>query len=227
MATAGRHNWYRSPAWDAQIEAGFDERLRRARPANRPQYIRIQATYLLESPDPGIREAGRGLLRRVIAEYPADVQAKSAMEQLGSSLADDGRLGEAEQALRETIRRCADSPIGRSGTSFTTELRLAEVILASGDAARIREAAELLDAAAPQVMQLRSFRNVVFRHLLASARVAWLRHDPAARQLARDALAVAAETTPSFPRHPGVGRPPAADDEVAELEKIASGHRPG
>ena len=110
VATAGRHNWYRSPAWDAQIEAGFEERLRRARPANRPQYIRIQATYLLESPDLGVREAGRGLLRRVIAEYPPDLEAKSAMEQLGSSLADDGRFGEAEQALRETIRMCADSP---------------------------------------------------------------------------------------------------------------------
>jgi hypothetical protein len=81
---------------------------------------------------------------------------------------------------------CADSPIGRSGTSFTTELRLAEVILAGRDAARIPEAARLLDVAEPQVIQLRSFRNVVFRHTLGSARVAWLRRDPAARQLARD-----------------------------------------
>jgi hypothetical protein len=72
-------------------------------------------------------------------------------------------------------------------------------------------------------MRLRSFRNIVFRYLLASPRVAWLRHDPAARQLARDALAVAAETTPSFPRHPGAGRPSASEDEVAELEKIPDG----
>ena len=223
VATADRHDWYRSPAWDAQIEAGFEERLRRARPANRAQYIRIQATYLLESPDLGVREAGRGLLQRVIAEYPDDVQAKAAMEQLGSSLADDARLGEAEEALRETLRMCAGSPIGRSGTTGTTELRLAEVILAGGDTARIPEGAELLGAAQPQIMRLGSFRNVVFRHLLASARVAWLRHDPAAPQLARDALAVAAETTPSFPCHPSVGRPSASEDEVGELEKIANG----
>jgi hypothetical protein len=224
VATAGRHDWYRSPAWDAQIEAGFEERLRRARPASRAQYIRIQATYLLESPDPGVREAGRGLLQRVIAQDPDDIQAKTAMEQLGSSLADDARLGEAEEALRETLRMCADSSIGRSGTTGTTELRLAEVILAGGDTARIAEAGELLDAAQPQVMRLRSFRNVVFRHLLASARVAWLRHDPAAPQLARDALAVAAETAPSFPRHPGAARATASGDEVAELEKFANGH---
>jgi hypothetical protein len=223
VVIAGRHGWYRSLAWDAEIEAGFEERLRRARPASRSQYIRIQATYLLESSDLGVREAGRGLLRRVIAEYPDDVQAKTAMEQFGSSLAGEARLGEAEEALRETLRMCAASPAGRSGTTGTTELRLAEVILAAGDAARIPEAAELLDAAQPQVMRFRSFRNVVFRYLLASARVAWLRHDPAARQLARRALAVAAETTPSFPRHPGAGRPSASEDEVAELEKIANG----
>ena len=95
--------------------------------------------------------------------------------------------------------------------------------MAGGDTARIAEAAELLDAAQPQVMRLRSFRNVVFRHLLASARVAWLRHDPAAPQLARDALAVAAETAPSFPRHPGAARASASGGEVAELEKFANG----
>jgi hypothetical protein len=222
VAVADRRDWYRSTAWDAQIEAGFEERLRRARPANRAQYIRVQATYLLESPDLGTREAGRGLLQRVMAEYPDDLDARTAMEQLGSSLADDGHLGEAEEALRRTLRMRAGGHIGRSGTTGTTELRLAEVILASGDAARIPEAAELLGAAEPQVMHLRSFRNVVFRYLLASARVAWLRHDPAAPLLARDALAVAAETAPSFPRHPGVGRPSASGDEVAELEKIAN-----
>jgi hypothetical protein len=103
---------------------------------------------------------------------------------------------------------------------------MAEVILASGDAARIPEAAELLRAAQPQVMRLRSFRNIAFRYLLASARVAWLRHDPAAPQLARDALAVAAEAAPSFPRDPGTGRPSASEDEVAELETIANDRLP-
>jgi hypothetical protein len=147
VAIAGRHDWYRSLAWDAEIEAGFEERLRRARPASRAQYIRIQATYLLESPDLGVRETGRGLLQRVIAEYPDDIQAKTAMEQLGGSLAGDARLAEAEQALRETLRMCAASPAGRSGTTGTTELRLAEVIMSAGDAARISEAAEFLGAA--------------------------------------------------------------------------------
>lgn len=131
-----RDEWFRSPAWDEQIEAAFEERLRRARPYNQPQYIRIQATHLLSSPDPRVREAGRGLLRRVITTFPDGSEARTAMEQLGGSLADEGRLGEAEQALRETLRMCAQSPAGRSGTSGIAELRLAEVILAGDDAGR-------------------------------------------------------------------------------------------
>jgi len=74
-------------------------------------------------------------------EYPDDLQARCAWEQLGDSLAKDGRLDEAEQALRETLRLCRASPIGRSGTSGTPELRLAEVLLAQGGPAALEEAA--------------------------------------------------------------------------------------
>jgi hypothetical protein len=54
--------------------------------------------------DAATRESGRGLLRRVIDEYPDHIEAKSAWEQLGDSLARDGKLDEAEHALNETIR---------------------------------------------------------------------------------------------------------------------------
>jgi hypothetical protein len=91
-----------------------------------------------------------------------------------------GRLAEAERALRETLRMCAQSPVGRSGTSGVAELRLAEVILAGGDAGRAGKAAGLLEAIRPQVEEQRLFRNVVFRFLLAPARAARLRRDPAA-----------------------------------------------
>jgi len=220
VASAGRDSWFRSPVWDGQIEAAFEQRLQRARPGNRAQYIRIQATYLLSSPDPGVREAGRGLLQRVITEFPGDYEAKAAMEQLGGSLAYEGRLGEAEHALRETLRMCAQSPIGRSGTSGITELYLAEVLLAGGDAGRAAEVAGLLEAVRPHVQAQGFMRDAVFRYLLASARIARLRHDPAARQLARQALAVAAETTPALPRHPDVGRPRRSAAEIAELEQL-------
>ena len=130
MATATADDWFRSPVWDEQIEAAFERRLRRARPHNRAQYLRIQATHLLSSPDPPVREAGRGLLWRVITEFPDDTEAKTAMEQLGGSLADEGRLGEAEHALRETATpdaprrppacwRRSGRTSGRNGSSAT------------------------------------------------------------------------------------------------------------
>jgi hypothetical protein len=88
----------------------------------------------------------------------------------------------------------------------------------------------LLAAVKPHVEAQQLFRNVVFRYLLASARAARLRRDPAASELARAALAVTAETVPALPRHPDVGQPRAADAEIAELEQLtqppAAGIRP-
>lgn len=80
------------PAWDVQIAAAFEQRLRWARPYNRAQYIRIQATHLLSSSGPQVRQAGRGLLRCLVTSFPDDFNAKMAMEQLGRSVAGEGRL---------------------------------------------------------------------------------------------------------------------------------------
>jgi hypothetical protein len=220
-STAG-DDWFRSAIWDGQIEAAFEQRLARARPHNRAQYIRIQATHLLSSPDPQVRETGRGLLQRVITGFPDGLEALAAMEQLGGSLAGEGRLAGAEQALRATMRMCAQSPTGRSGTSGVAELVLAEVIVAGGGAGRAPEAAGLLDAVRPHAEAQWFFRNVVFRHLLASARAARLQQDPTAHCFAHQALAVAAETTPALPRHPSVGRPGAFDTDITELEQLAA-----
>lgn len=95
------------------------------------------------------------------------------------------------------------------------------MILSGGDLTRLDEVDDLLQAVELAVEQQSFMRDVVFRFLLASARVAHLRHDPDAQRLARTALSVAAETAPSLPRHPDVGRPSATTDQIAELERIA------
>ena len=66
---------------------------------------------------PVTKLAGRGLLRLLVTSFPDDFNAKIAMEQLGGSLAEEGRLAEAERALRETLRICVQNPAARSGTS--------------------------------------------------------------------------------------------------------------
>jgi len=56
----------------------------------------------------------------------------------------------------------------------------------------------------------------------ASARDHQVPDDPAVRQLARQALAVATETAPALARHPDVGRPRASDADIADLEQLTA-----
>jgi hypothetical protein len=225
MLSVVDRDWFRSSSWDADIAERFEARLRRARAANRAQYVRIQASHLLESPDASTREAGRALLRRVINDHPDDeLETKFACEQLGDSLAREGRLDEAEGALRETLRRIQASPTGASGTSGTTELRLAEVLIARGDATSIDDAGQLLAAVESEVrIQAALMRDVLYRFFLACARVAYAQRAPeAAAELARAALHVADDISTPIPRHPTVGWPHATDGERAELRSISS-----
>jgi hypothetical protein len=113
-----------------------------------------------------------------------------------------------------------NSTSNRSGTTGTPDLRLAEIILLRGGRQRLHEVEILLRNAGPALNQ-RIMRDVVFRFLLASARLAHLRAEPRAADLAREALAVAAEAALSIPRHPDVGRPSATSGQLAELHRIA------
>jgi hypothetical protein len=215
-------DWFRSSVWNEQVAAAFEERLRRARQSSRAQYLRIQATHLLESTDSATREAGHRLLHRVVSEYPDDeIEVKGAWEQLAASLMQDGRIEEAEHAFRRTLALIASSPIGRSGTSGVTELQLAELLLATRDPSRLTEAGQLLVTARSEVEKLSFLRDVMYRYLLASARHAHRIGDDEASKFARHALAIAAETQAALPRHPTIGRPSTTDEEMRELRAIA------
>jgi hypothetical protein len=127
-----------------------------------------------------------------------DANAKAAMEQFRGSLADENGLAEVEQALRETLRMLVQDPAGGSGGRIA-ELRLTEVILGGSDAGR---------PAIPSAwwrQPSRTSRHDSGSSLTCSSDTcsprpgpAWLRHDPAAPQLACAALAVAAETAPAL-----------------------------
>ena len=212
------HEWFRASAWDDVVAAEFELRLKRARPAQHPEFLRLQATELIASEDASTREAGRAMLERIIREFPYNYESKFACEQLGTSLAGEGRLAESEKAYRHTIMMCKQSSIGYSGGSGVPELFLAEVLLRMGG--RTVDAWELLDEVSPRVEQQSLIRGTVYRHLLASARAASELALPTASDFARSALAVADESEPSLPRHPELGRVNATDDERAELARI-------
>lgn len=64
-------DWYRCETWTDETQAHFELRLKRARPDNRAQYLRIQACSLRETGDPRYLPAARELLRRAIEDDSA------------------------------------------------------------------------------------------------------------------------------------------------------------
>ncbi len=220
-------DWFRSSKWDDSVAAAFEAKLRRARARSRPQYIRIQGVHLIAQADESTRAAGRELLQRVIDEYGEEdaLQSVWAAENLVDALATADRLEEAEALTRELIARRDHDPTAWRGGRTDLDLTLAEMLLHRGDVDSLREADERLDRSDEAVNQAAMFRNLVLRHLVARARVADRIGDrERAAHYADDALEVAAETTPSLPGHPEVGRPDATRDLINELRKLSSTH---
>lgn len=56
-------DWFRTPDWDAVARDDFERRLARARPYNRPQYLKIKAIALRED---GQTDASRAMLHRAL-----------------------------------------------------------------------------------------------------------------------------------------------------------------
>lgn len=222
-------DWFRSSTWSPEIAEAFEARLKRARAWNHAQYLRIQGVHLAAQNDEALRGVGRDLFRRVVDDYGDNdhFEALTALENLGDSLAAEGMDGPAEIAYREVLTRVAASPTGRSGTSHTTELSLAELLLTRGDDATLEEADGMLDIAEEQVGESAMFRNLVLRYLVARARVAARRgNQTGAIAYAREALSVADETEPAIPRHPTLGQPDVPPELRAELRALVQGSAP-
>jgi hypothetical protein len=92
MAAAANGDWFRSANWTPEIAEAFEAKLARARHSNRAQYLYIQGATLTAANDEQTREVGRSLLQRSVDDYPDNFHAKAASEQLGESLASEGRF---------------------------------------------------------------------------------------------------------------------------------------
>jgi hypothetical protein len=144
-----REDWYRSETWDESTRAAFESRLARSRtPFHRAQYLRIQGVTLTATGKRREVNAGRGLLERVIADFPDEVmEVAGAHFALGESLLGDNCVDDAIPHFRVGL-------IVESGRHFSqgTELRLAEALLAKSPSVEsLNEVAQLLDEAAGRV----------------------------------------------------------------------------
>lgn len=205
--------WFRSPDWSAEAEAYFEQRLRRARAFNRPQYLRIKALALIAHGGMAEAKGARGLLRRVIKDYPESLDVVMAHEHLGELDAREGDRRAAEAHYREALRIAPERNVYGDAA-----LRLPELLIDAGGDAEREEARVMLDAIPPTELVFSSQR---FRYAVARARLAWPGDEAEARRYAEDALREAAREIPDFTRHPSVGLVEADSKVLSEMQQLA------
>jgi tetratricopeptide (TPR) repeat protein len=211
--------WFCDPAWGKADQEHFEEKLRRARPHSRPQYIRLKGLALAGSKKRTERRAAPDLLRRVIRAHSDDeLQAAMAWADLGRFYEDEGELELAAEAYRSCLD--AEANISGGGLHTGSELALAEVIVRAEWEHRYAEALALLEAAQEAGL---TFKVERWRWLIAQARIAARTgQPPEAASFARDALTLLDDPSPDFARHPDVGLIKPDRKTVRELQRLAS-----
>jgi tetratricopeptide (TPR) repeat protein len=208
--------WFRTPDWSTRAQEEFEERLRRARPYNRPQYLRIKALALMEQGGKLEATGARELLARVIELYPESGDVVLAHEHLGEL---DARNGDRRSAVAHFTAALRLAPVRH--TYGDAALRLPELLIEDGSDRAREEATQVLDAMASGDLVFASQR---FRYAVARARIAHAaRDDISARRYAVDALREAEGCAPDFPRHPTVGLVNADKKVLKEIRKLARG----
>jgi hypothetical protein len=210
----GREDWFRSEVWDDAARDLFETKLARSRSSNHAQYLRIQGLTLVETADHKRVEAGRGLLRRVLDEYPDEaLEVASAYYALGQSLARDQGYDEAIGRLRA----CLEVEAGKNFKNGA-ELLLGETLIASAAPSFLDEAWELLDAWEREAV----FGSEFWRIEVARARLLVRKGNPQGASIhARNALELLEHDKPTFSRHPTVGRIQADEATIGEMRRLA------
>ena len=92
--------WYRKNTWTEEDQARFFQKLKRARPWSRSQYLRIQAYYLQKA---GIFLPAIALLEQFVAEHPDDVQLAETWTQMAECKRSVDDINGAVEAYRRAV----------------------------------------------------------------------------------------------------------------------------
>ena len=192
-------DWFRSESWDRE---SFEQRLARARPHSRPQYLKIQGLTFLESGRPELQPIAIELLERVYADESEEAafERPTAPEYLGQAYEAAEDFQRAASLYLEAIER------QRAGNQKgTPELRLGAMVVRERLSSYYRTAFEILTD--PALDSDAWFDSQRFERAKCVAFLAELLGEQAiARESAADALSIAtARTGPQFRRHPTVG----------------------
>jgi tetratricopeptide (TPR) repeat protein len=206
--------WFRSADWSARAQEDFEQRLRRARPFSRSQYLRIKALALMGHGGKAEARGARELLVRVIETYPESGDVVMAHEHLGELDAREGHRSAAAAHFRTALRLAPER-----NAYGDAALRLPELLIEDGGDENRAEALEVLNAIASTDWVFASQR---FRYAVARARLARASGENAeASRWAGHALREAATDIPDFPRHPTVGLVDADGKLLREMRRFA------
>lgn len=205
-----RDDWFRNTSWDADIEAAFHERLRRAR--DKPQYLRLQAWHLRESHP----RAALALLDQYFALGDDHFDAAQAHVDRGCALRALGDTQGALSSYEAALAREALSP----GTRTQAYLDLPCLVAEARVTHLYLRALEVLDAHRGQaIFPVEHYRVNGARALLLRE----LGRIEEARAAARLAMAAAGEGKSGFHHHPTLGLVERTDDDFGRRVAALAG----
>ena len=215
-------DWYRNTTWDNKIETEFEARLKRSRGAySKAQYLRIQASYLLDSSDNDNEQIGVRLMERLIIDYPTEeFSTIFGHEQLGDYYFKTGDFNKAEKHFRQVTEHYINKNT-RGGTSAIADLKLAETILTANRIDKFDEAYKICKDFPLKELMLNSDR---FYHAVLVAQLCdRLNKKVEAKESALKAIEITKITEPQFNRHKTVGLIRATENQLRTIEQIANG----
>lgn len=212
-------DWYRNTTWNTEIEADFEARLKRSRGTfNKAQYLRIQASYLLDSPVKENQRKGVELMERLIKDFPTeDFSVIFGQEQLGDFYLKQNDYKKAEHFFRVVTNHYQVSK-SRGGTSAMADLKLAETILRSNQNDKFNEAyAFVINYPISEL----TFNDSKFYYAELRAQLSdTLNKKEEAKEFAKTAIELSKITKPQFNRHKTIGIVKASTGQLRTLEQI-------
>jgi tetratricopeptide (TPR) repeat protein len=216
-----KDDWYRNTKWNDQVESEFEARLKRSRGnSNKAQYLRIQASYLLDSQKPENQKKGIQLMERVIDDYPEETFSTiHGHEQLGDYYLKNGNFKEAERHFRIVTDHYHSNT--RSGTTGLADLKLGETILLSDQEDKFQEAYELSTSKFNETGGdlLMNDQKFYYATLMANLCLRMGQIDEAS-EYANSALQLSTIAEPQFNRHKTVGIINADKNAIDRLKRI-------
>ncbi|WP_199119245.1 hypothetical protein [Pedobacter sp. ASV28] len=213
--------WFRGDDWDVETQMLFESKLKRSRdPYNKAQYLRIKASYLLDSKDQDKQIEGCKLMGRVISEYPNEIShVMFAYEQLGDYYFTEKKYIESELNYRQSVSFYRKN--GRGGSSGIGDIKLAETIVKTEQSSKFSEMYSLLVDEFKENGGSLSLNDDIFRYYSVLAKISIkLNKNEAAKEYAQKALELALIKEPQLDNHPKLGVVKISDDEQSTLEHI-------